>query len=182
MYQRILLAAALQQWDRYSPYALAARDVAAELVRHTSKCLDVLTVYQHGGDRSSVPREPGAKYCEEEIQKWAAAAREEEARHTEGLMNRKMNDYVGPLEADGFTVSRILRVGNPRTTIVEVAQSVAADVLVIGSHSKRSLLDVVLGGTAQQIIRHAPCLVVLVSPEQGPRISRLNEGGRSVTA
>jgi len=97
-------------------------------------------------------------------------------------MIRKMNDYVGPLEADGFTVSRILRVGNPRTAIVEVAQSVGADVPVIGSHSKRGLFDVVLGGTAQQIIRHSPCLVVLVSPEQRPPYLSLNEGGGWVNA
>ena len=35
----------------------------------------------------------------------------------------------------------------------------------MGSHSKRGLLDMVLGGTAQQISKAAPCVVVLVSPQ-----------------
>jgi hypothetical protein len=43
MYKNILLAGALQHWDRYSVHALAARDVAAELARH-AKQLHVLSV------------------------------------------------------------------------------------------------------------------------------------------
>jgi len=34
----------------------------------------------------------------------------------------------------------------------------------LGSHSQRGLLDIVLGGTAQQVSKAAPCLVVLVGP------------------
>jgi nucleotide-binding universal stress UspA family protein len=79
-------------------------------------------------------------------------------------MIEKMDDYARPLEAEGLTVSRILRVGNPRTAIVEVARSAEADVLVIGSHSKRGPFDIAMGGTAQQVVRHAPCMVLLVSP------------------
>jgi nucleotide-binding universal stress UspA family protein len=63
-----------------------------------------------------------------------------------------------------LTVSRILRVGNSRTAIVEVARSVGADVLVIGSHSKRGPFDIAMGGTAQKVVRDAPCMVLLVSP------------------
>src|SRR5713101_6115734 len=33
------------------------------------------------------------------------------------------------------------------------------------SRCKRGLLDIVLGGTAQQVSKAAPCLVVLVSPQ-----------------
>ena len=57
------------------------------------------------------------------------------------------------------------RVGNPREVIVEVATSLKAELLILGSHSQRGLLDVVLGGTTQQVSKAAPCLVVLVSPQ-----------------
>jgi nucleotide-binding universal stress UspA family protein len=46
-----------------------------------------------------------------------------------------------------------------------VATSLKAELLILGSHSKRGLLDIVLGGTAQQVSKAAPCLVVLVSPQ-----------------
>ncbi len=43
----ILLAAALQKWERYSAHALAARDVAATLAKGTSHQLHVLSVYDY---------------------------------------------------------------------------------------------------------------------------------------
>jgi nucleotide-binding universal stress UspA family protein len=36
---------------------------------------------------------------------------------------------------------------------------------VIGSHSKRGLLDIALGGTARHLSEHAPCPVVMVAPK-----------------
>ncbi len=168
MYQTILLAAALRQWDRYSAHALAARDVAASLVRHTSRHVHVLSVYEHPSVPNTVSKEMGAKYCEQELQERADHVRQEKVREADELMLRMMSDYVGPLEAEGFTISQILRVGHPPDVIVEIARSIRADMLIIGSHRKRGPFDV-LGGTAQRIIRHAPCLVLLVSPEPGRR-------------
>jgi hypothetical protein len=46
MYTTILLAAALQHWERYSAHALAARAVAATLAKGTANHLHVLSVYQ----------------------------------------------------------------------------------------------------------------------------------------
>ncbi len=76
-----------------------------------------------------------------------------------------MDDYVGPLLSLGVPVAKILRLGSPRHLIIEVAQEVEADLLVIGSHSKRGLLDIALGGTARQLSEHAPCHVVMVAPK-----------------
>jgi hypothetical protein len=47
MYTTILLAAALQKWERYSAHALAAREVAATLAKGTSHHLHVLSVYDY---------------------------------------------------------------------------------------------------------------------------------------
>jgi nucleotide-binding universal stress UspA family protein len=57
----------------------------------------------------------------------------------------KLEAYVAPLRAEGVEVSPILRVGHPREVIVEVATSLKAELLILGSHSKRGLLDIVLG-------------------------------------
>ena len=94
-------------------------------------------------------------------------------------MVEKMDEYVAPLKAEGLEVTPILRAGDPREVIVQVATSMQADLLILGSHSKRGLLDIVLGGTAQQVSKSAPCLVVLVSPkkEEGLRAERIRHGG-----
>ena len=81
-------------------------------------------------------------------------------------MVEKMNEYVAPLKAEDVEVTPILRAGDPRDVIVQAATNLNADLLILGSHSKRGLLDIVLGGTAQQVSKSAPCLVVLVSPKK----------------
>ena len=156
MYRNILLAAALQQWDRYSVHAFAARDVAAALVGPGGH-LHVLSVYEYLSGRipaSGLPVE------------MAARIREQETEQTDRLMKEKMNEYVAPLMNRGATISPILRVGSPRHLIVEVASEIEADLVVIGSHSKRGILDIALGGTARHVSTHAPCMVLMVAPKK----------------
>lgn len=156
MYNNILLAAALQRWERYSVYALAARDVVAALARQT-KQLHVLSVYEHEAPRmptSGLPAEMSAKLREQQIDE------------TDRLMAEKMEKYVEPLLTEGIPVSKLLRLGNPRHVIVEVASEIEADLLVIGSHSKRGLLEIALGDTARHVSTHAPCIVLMVAPKK----------------
>ena len=150
----ILLAAALQKWERYSAHALAARDVAATLAKGTAHQLHVLSVYDYP------PLAIG--YLPAEI---ASRQQDDLWRRTDTLMVQKMDAYVAPLQEEGVEITPILRTGNPRDVIVQVATAIKADLLILGSHSKRGLLDIALGGTAQQVGKAAPCLVVLVSPQ-----------------
>jgi nucleotide-binding universal stress UspA family protein len=155
MYRNILLAAALQNWEHYSTHALAARDVAATLARHAER-LHVLTVYAHEATRipAGVPAEMAAKL------------REQQTAGVDRAVAEQMDDYVAPLLGQGLPVAKILRLGSsPRHLIMEVAQEIDADLLVIGSHSKRGLLDIALGGTARHLSEHAPCPVVMVTPK-----------------
>ena len=155
MYRNILLAAAFQNWEHYSAHALAARDVAATLARDAER-LHVLSVYEHESTRipAGVPTELAAKLREQQI------------GGVDQSMAEKMDDYVGPLLSQGLPVAKMLRLGSSaRHLIIEVAHEVDADLLVIGSHSKRGLLDIALGGTARHLSEHAPCPVVMVAPK-----------------
>jgi nucleotide-binding universal stress UspA family protein len=156
MYNTILLAAALQRWERYSVHAIAAREVAAALARH-AKQLYVLSVYDNDAARvptSGLPSEMVTQLREQQIQQ------------TDRLMAEKMDEYVAPLVSQGLPVSKMLRLGSPRHVIVEAASEVGAHLLVIGSHSKRGLLDIALGDTARHVSTHAPCEVVMVVPRK----------------
>src|SRR5918912_3206463 len=109
MYTTILLAAALQNWERYSTHALAAREVAATLAKGAAHQLHVLSVYDYPPlDTTDLPPEIAIRH------------REDLLRRTDTLMVDKLDDYVAPLRAEGVEVSRIFRVGNPREGIVEV--------------------------------------------------------------
>ena len=133
MYTTILLAAALQNWDRYSTHALAAREVAATLAKGASHHLHVLSVYDDPPlDTGDIPAEIATRH------------RDDLLRRTDTLMVEKMDEYVAPLKAEGLEVTPILRSGNPRDVIVQVATSMQADLLILGSHSKRGLLDIAL--------------------------------------
>lgn len=156
MYRTVLLATALQRWDRYSTHALAAREVAATLAKGGTHQLHVLSVYDYNfkAPASGLPTE------------MVAQLREEDLRRTNNLMEQKIEDYIAPLKAEGLEVTTMLRVGHPRSVIVEMAAELKADVLVIGSHSKRSLFDISLGGTAKYLSHHVSCAAVLVSPEK----------------
>ena len=155
MYNTILLSAALQDWDRYSGHALAVRDIACSLAKGTATPLHVLSVYEY-------EKMPTSGLNPEMM----ARHREDIRRRTDDLMERRMDEYIAPLREQGIAVKKHLHVGNPREIIGQVALSVMADLLIIGSHSKRGVFDIALGGTARQVTRRAPCTVVMVSPKQ----------------
>jgi nucleotide-binding universal stress UspA family protein len=48
--------------------------------------------------------------------------------------------------------------------VIRVAEEVGADLIVIGSHSKRRLFDI--GSTAQTICKRSPVAVVMAAPAQ----------------
>ena len=50
MYQHVLLAVALQQWDEFSPHAVAAREAAVALAKGSGAQLSVLSVYDYDND------------------------------------------------------------------------------------------------------------------------------------
>jgi nucleotide-binding universal stress UspA family protein len=91
--------------------------------------------------------------------------RDDMRQRTDNLMERRMDDFIAPLKEAGIEVKTLLQVGNPREVIVQMALSVMADVLIIGSHSKGGIIDVALGGTARHITSRAPCTVLMVSPK-----------------
>lgn len=154
-YRTILLTVALQDWERTSAHAVVMRDVGAALALSGPKQLHVLSVYHY----EEPPHGSGLSL------EMAARAREDLIQRMDVSIQRKLDDYVAPLREVGLDIRPHLEVGNPREVIVKVAHDIAADLLILGSHSKRGLLDVTLGGTARQISSQAPCSLVMVSPK-----------------
>jgi nucleotide-binding universal stress UspA family protein len=62
----------------------------------------------------------------------------------------------------GIDVDKRVEVGDPATTICEVAKELGVDVIVVGSHGRTGFSRLFLGSTSEHVIRHAPCPVLVV--------------------
>jgi nucleotide-binding universal stress UspA family protein len=158
VYQNILLAVALQHWDKPSPHALAARDAAVALAKGAGARLSVLSVYEY--EDLNVPDLASAEL---------GRYREAQMQRIDALMEQKLKAFLDGVPTDSLEVTPILKLGEARPLIISTAEDLGVDLLVIGAHSKRSFLDVLLGGTAAYVNRHAPCSVVLVQPGPGEK-------------
>jgi nucleotide-binding universal stress UspA family protein len=159
MFQTVLLAVALQDWETPTPYALAAREVAIQLAKGASHPLQVLTVYRYHIPPLVQPPLVGPEAMP--VSERIVSTEEETIREA---VTAKLHTYVAAIENAGVSVVRLVRSGTPREAVLRVAAEVRADCLVIGSHSKRHVFD--LGGTAQAICRRASAVVVMASPGQ----------------
>ena len=61
-------------------------------------------------------------------------------------------------------VSRQVDVGIPYRTIVEVAEAVKADLIVMATHGRTGLSHLVMGSVAERVVRTAPCPVLTIRP------------------
>ncbi len=51
---------------------------------------------------------------------------------------------------------RLVRQGHPRQVILEVAEEIKADVIVMGTHGRRGVSHLFIGSVAEHVVRHAP--------------------------
>lgn len=68
--------------------------------------------------------------------------------------------------APGVTLHAAIREGFPATEIVAHAESMPADLLVLGTHGRSGLERLFLGSVAERVLRHAPCPVLTVPAQQ----------------
>jgi nucleotide-binding universal stress UspA family protein len=61
-------------------------------------------------------------------------------------------------------VWKFLHRGTPSTEIIKSAREWPADLLVVGTHSRTGLARMLLGSTAEAIVGHSTCPVIVVPP------------------
>jgi len=59
--------------------------------------------------------------------------------------------------------------GDPRQTLLDVAQSERADLIVVGSHGRSGLAKMMLGSVSSHVVTHAPCSVLVVKQTGRPK-------------
>ncbi|HMJ66829.1 MAG TPA: universal stress protein, partial [Candidatus Binatia bacterium] len=59
-----------------------------------------------------------------------------------------------------------VRIGKPHHEIVSLAKVLGADLIVIATHGYSGLKHAVLGSTAERVVRHATCPVLVVREKE----------------
>ena len=85
-------------------------------------------------------------------------ADELEARTT----REQTTELAALLERLGVDAEARVEVGDAGETICSVAEEIAADVVVIGSHGNGRLKEILLGSVSHYVLHHAPCPVLTV--------------------
>jgi universal stress protein A len=69
-------------------------------------------------------------------------------------------------ELSGLEVDEVIVHGDAAAEIVRVAGEQEADLIVISSHGRTGLGRMIFGSTAEAVVRHASCPVLVVKPPQ----------------
>lgn len=80
---------------------------------------------------------------------------------------QRLEELAATLKARGLKAEANLRVGRPFMEIAEAARALAADLVVVTTHGFTGLKHVLLGSTAERVVRHAPCPVLVVRRDVG---------------
>jgi nucleotide-binding universal stress UspA family protein len=139
-----------------SEFSVAAAGRAAELLR-TADHVTLLTVL------SEIPGDDAGGF----------AGSVYSAEEQETLWNQQLADAREELERTAQAISNApidkrIEVGDVGGTVCHVAEKLNVDVIVVGSHGRKGFNRLLLGSASEQIVRHAPCPVLVVRYQRKP--------------
>ena len=152
MFKRILFA------TDFSPHAEIAKRFAMRLAQADGKQLWAMTVLEAWKEPITEVDEPplvSSDMWEDELKREERSLEREEAR--------LLSQNVAEMEAEGIQVHKVLREGDPAEEIISTAKEIGADLIILGSHSRRTLWDIEMGNTAEKVAKQAPCPVLIIS-------------------
>ena len=80
---------------------------------------------------------------------------------------RRIDEEVKKVSDQGVTATGMITEGVPAQAIVDAAEQISADLIVMGTRGLTGLKHVVLGSVAERTIRHASCAVLTVQDPDG---------------
>lgn len=97
---------------------------------------------------------------------------------TKKSTNEELEEDAAGLRTKGWPVSTEVLLENPRHAIPKLATDWKAELAVLGSHGRGTFTRLMIGSTAQAVLRHAPCSVEIVRTPRGDRAGRGAHGMR----
>jgi len=84
----------------------------------------------------------------------------------EDSAEREMPKLTECDECTGLDLEEVIVHGDPAAEIVRVAAEREVDLIVVSSHGRTGLGRIIFGSTAEAIVRHAACPVIVVKPTE----------------
>lgn len=84
----------------------------------------------------------------------------------EAFADSGLKNWISPEDARGVEIVRERVFGHPYTKIIEYAQTHSIDMIVMGTHGRSAVPHLLVGSVAENVVRHSPCPVFTVRPDQ----------------
>jgi len=75
---------------------------------------------------------------------------------------KHLEEMAKPLRDQGLRVDTLAREGYAPTVIEEIARAESVDLIAMGTHGRAGLQRLLLGSTAERVVQHSPCPVLVV--------------------
>ena len=82
----------------------------------------------------------------------------------EEAAERELPRFAGRAEFEGLDVEDVVSHGEAAAEIVRVAEERGCGMIIISSHGRTGLGRILFGSTAESVVRHAHCPVLVVKP------------------
>lgn len=105
---------------------------------------------------------PAAAYSEFGVGYVGAQNLEEDVRRG---AEAKLNTLPGAPWEEKLTIVREVVMGTPFVETVRYARDQEIDLIVLGTHGRGAIAHMLMGSTAEKVVRKAPCPVLTVHPE-----------------
>jgi nucleotide-binding universal stress UspA family protein len=88
----------------------------------------------------------------------------------ESSAERELPKLAGCEDCAGLEIEELIVHGEAASEIVRVAKERAVDLIVVSSHGRTGLGRILFGSTAEAVVRHAFCPVLVVKPVSGKEV------------
>ena len=89
-------------------------------------------------------------------------------QQAEEASKNQMRDLIAETDWDGIKVESSLQIGHAGQQICARALEHGADVIVTSTHGTTGFKHILVGSTAEYVVRHAPCPVLVVPSHERP--------------
>ncbi len=124
---------------------------AAELARLFGSSLTLLNVHEEFMNHHEMIMLRVSEQHFEELQKRRAVA-----------SKQKMREMIAEVDAGDLRVEYLLREGKPHREIIQIADEIQADLIVMATDGRSNLGEWVLGSNTERVVHHAKCSVLTV--------------------
>jgi len=94
----------------------------------------------------------------------------------------RLQEIAAVLRTTGRAIEQLVLVGRPATRIVKFADALKVDLIVVGSRGSKAATRLLIGSTAETVLRQADCSVEICRPDKSRNLDRPAEGLRILVA